>query len=215
MPSCPFGWRDIEHDCKTGVIDVVNDAGIVTLNKAFQATKVDTRNTVPTKPVILKLNADAINNMLIVAPPRELKSDVTTTKISMKGALDVDFLKETGLVNAFDAQEPAFKDSLRTNLLDQNFLANILDIINAQMAAQLNLLNSTKSGLLPDYSATTGIVATVDDNTVTLSRDDGSNFQSITVPKNQGSTIYQSQGVLEFKNRVNTGGTTTITLKQN
>ena len=215
LPSCPFGWRDIEHDCKTGVIDVVNDAGIVTLNKAFQATKVDTRGTMPTKPVILKLNADAINNMLIVAPPRELKSDVTTTKISMKGALDVDFLKEIGLVNAFDAQEPAFKDSLRTNLLDQNFLANILDIINAQMAAQLNLLNSTKSGLLPDYSATTGIVATVDDNTVTLSRDDGSNFQSITVPKNQGSTIYQSQGVLEFKNRVNTGGTTTITLKQN
>jgi hypothetical protein len=215
LPSCPPGWRDVEHDCKTGAIDVINDAGIVSLNKPFQATKVETRGTIPTKPVVLNLSLDAINNMLIVAPPRELRQDVTTTKIQMKGALDVDFLKETGLVNAFDTQEPAFKDSLRTNLLDQDFLVNILDLINAQMAAQLNLLNTTSSGLLPDYTAISGIIASVDDNTVTLSRDDGSNIQSVTVPKNQNTTIYQTQGVLEFKNRVNAGGSTVITLKQN
>ena len=216
LPSCPFGWRDVERDCKTGAIDVINDAGIVTLNKAFQATRVDTRGTLPTKPTIINLSIDAINNMLIIAPPREFKNDTTTTKISMKGALDVDFLKETGLTNALDAQQKdLYQDKLSTNLLDQNFLANILDIINAQLAAQLNLLNSQKSGLLPDYVATTGIIAEVDDNTVTLSRNDGSNTQSVMVPKNQNSTIYMTQGVLEFKNRVNTGGTTTITLKQN
>ena len=216
LPSCPPRWQDIERDCKTGVIDVVNDAGTVTLTRPFQATKVETRGVMPTKPVTLNLSLDAINNMLIVAPPRELKQEVTTTKIQMKGALDVDFLKETGLANALDAQQKeVFQDKLSTNLLNQDFLANILDIINAQLAAQLNLLNSTKSGLLPDYSAITGIIAEVDDNTVTLSRSDGSNMQSVTVPKNQNSTIYQTQGVLEFKNRVNTGGTTVITLKQN
>jgi hypothetical protein len=216
LPSCPFGWRDIERDCKTGIIDVINDAGIVTLNRPFQATKVDTRGTLPTKPAIVNLSIDAINNMLIVAPPKELKSDVTTTKVLMKGALDVDFLKETGLTNALDAQQKdVYQDKLSTNLLNQDFLANILDIINAQLAAQLNLLNTQKGGLLPDYVATTGIIAEVDDNTVTLSRNDGSNMQSIMVPKNQNSTIYMTQGVLEFKNRVNTGGTTTIVLKQN
>ena len=216
LPSCPFGWRDIERDCKTGIIDVTNDAGIVTLNRPFQATKVDTRGTLPTKPAIVNLSIDAINNMLIVAPPKELKSDVTTTKVSMKGALDVDFLKETGLTNALDAQQKdLYQDKLSTNLLNQDFLANILDIINAQLAAQLNLLNTQKGGLLPDYIATTGIIAEVDDNTVTLSRNDGSNMQSVMVPKNQNSTIYMTQGVLEFKNRVNTGGTTTIDLKQN
>jgi hypothetical protein len=214
LPSCPFGWRDVERDCKTGEIVVSNDVGSVVLNKPFQATKVETRSVIPTKPVILNLNPDAINNMLIVAPPKELVEN-KDTKISVKGTLDVDFLKETGLVNAFDAQEPAFKDTLRTNLLDQDFLANVLDLINAQMAAQLNLLNTTSSGLLPDYRAITGIIASVDDNTVTLSRDDGSNIQSVTVPKNQNSTIYMTQGVLEFKNRVNATGTTTITLKQN
>ena len=216
LPSCPYGWRDIERDCKTGAIDVINDAGVVSLNRPFQATKVETRGTFPTKPIIVNLTIDAINNMLIVAPPRELKQDVTTTKIQMKGALDVDFLKETGLTNALDAQQKdLYQDKLSTNLLDQNFLANILDIINAQLAAQLNLLNSQKSGLLPDYVATTGIIAEVDDTSVTLSRNDGSNTQSVTVPKNQNSTIYMTQGVLEFKNRVNSGGTTTITLKQN
>ena len=215
LPSCPNGWRDIERDCKTGAIDVMNDAGVVSLTKPFQVTRVDTRGTLPTKPVVVNLSIDAINNMLIVAPPKELKQDTTATRLQMKGALDVDFLKETGLVNAFDAQEPQFKDKLSTNLLDQNFLANILDIINAQMAAQLDLLNTQKGGLLPDYNAITGIIAEVDDNAVTLSRSDGSNIQSVTVPKNQNSTIYQIQGVLDFKNRVNTGGTTTITLKQN
>jgi hypothetical protein len=215
LPSCPAGWKDIERDCKIGAIDVINDAGIVSLTKPFQATRVDTRGTLPTRPVILNLNPDAINNMLIVAPPKELREDRNTTRIDMKGALDVDFLKETGLVNAFDAQEPAFKDTLRTNLLDQDFLVNVLDLINSQMAAQLNLLNTTSSGLLPDYTAISGIIVAVDDNTVTLSRDDSSNIQSVTVPKNQNTTIYQTQGVLEFKNRVNAGGSTVITLKQN
>jgi hypothetical protein len=214
LPSCPFGWRDVERDCKTGEIVVSNDAGSVILNRPYQATKVDTRGMLPTKPVVLNLSIDAINNMLIVAPPRELVEN-RETRISAKGALDVDFLKENGLVNAFDAQAPVFKDTLGTNLLDQDFLVNVLDLINAQMAAQLNLLNTTSSGLLPDYQAISGIIAAVDDNTVTLSRDDSSNIQSVTVPKNQNTTIYQTQGVLDFKNRVNAGGSTIITLKQN
>ena len=93
-------------------------------------------------------------------------------------------------------------------------IANLNIKLNDKLA-ELNLLNSTKSGLLPDYVATSGIIAEVDDNNVTLSRNDGSNMQSVMVPKNQNTTIYITQGVLDFKNRVNSGGTTTITLKQN
>jgi hypothetical protein len=216
LPSCPPRWQDIERDCRTGAIDVITDAGTVSLNRPFQATKVETRGVMPTKPTVLNLSLDAINNMLIVSPPRELRQDATTTKIQTRGALDVDFLKETGLTNALDAQQKeVFRDKLSTNLLNQDFLANILDILNAQLAAELNLLNSAKSGLLPDYVATSGIIAEVDDNNVTLSRNDGSNMQSVMVPKNQNTTIYMTQGVLDFKNRVNAGGTTTITLKQN
>ena len=217
LPSCPSGYKDVERDCKVGSIEVITDVGKVLLNQAFQATKVETRGVVPLKPVVLRIGEDAINNMLIVAPPKQLERGTDRTQISanVKGALDVDFLKETGLVNAFDAQQKEiFQDTLSRNFLDQNFLANILDIINAQLAAQLDLLNSTKSGLLPDYTAISGIVATVDDNTVTLSRDNGSDVMSVTVPKNQNSTIYMTQGPLEFKNRVNSGNNTTITLIQ-
>ena len=215
LPSCPRGWINIERDCKTGEIDVSNDAGSVVLNRPFQATKVETRSSFPTRPVIVNLSPDAINNMLIVSPPQELKEDRNAQRAAAKGALDVDFLRENGLVNVLSTQEEQFRDYLSTSLLDQDLLANILDIINAQLAAQLNLLNTTSSGLLPDYVALTGVVASVDDYSVNLTRDDGSNVQSVTVPKNQNSTIYQIQGSVEIRNRVNSGGGTTITLRQN
>jgi hypothetical protein len=68
---------------------------------------------------------------------------------------------------------------------------------------------------LPDYKASTGVVAEIDVLSVTLSRDDGSNIQSVLVDRNRSLTVYQIQGSVEVKNRVNNAGTTTITLKQN
>ena len=214
LPSCRLGYKSMD-ECVTGVIDVITDAGIVTLNTAFQATRVESRSNPPPKPVILKLSEDAINNMLIVAPPRELKEDKSAVRMEMKSALDIDFLKETGLANAFDTQQKeVFQDKLSQNFLDQNFLANILDILDAQMKAQLNLLNSTSNKLLPDYVALSGITVSIDEPKITLARDSGSDYMSITVPTNQNSTLYMTQGPLEFKNRVNSGGSTVITLIQ-
>ena len=222
LPSCPSDRntrtvQDIEAICKTGEITVESDAGQVVLNKPFQATRVDSRSAIPTPPAILKLSEGAINNMLIVAPPPELDQHQNKNqgKMEMKTALDVDFLKEQGLVNALDEQQrEIFQDKLSRNFLDQNFLANILDILDAQMKAQLNLLNTTSSGLLPDWQATTGITVDVQEPKVTLARDDGSNNMIVTVPTTQNSTIYMTQGILEFKNRVNSGGSTVITLIQ-
>lgn len=218
LPSCPANYKNVDRDCKVGVIDVYNDAGTVTLDQAFQATKVTSRSLPPKSPVLLKLTEDAISNILILSPPVQLSKDEKDNKrgVEMRSTLDVDFLKDTGLVNEIDKQQKElYQDKLSRNLLDQNFLMNVLDIIDAQMQAQMNLLNKTPGGLLPDYSATTGIIAEVDDLQVTLSRDDGSNRQSVTVPKNQQSQIIQQQGQVEFKNRVNAAGTTTITLRQN
>ena len=219
LPTCPSNKIpiDVAKDCYTGIIDVITDGGMVTLTKPFEATKVYDRSIAPMKPVVLNLlNFDMLNNMLIVAPPKEIKKQEDQTRMVQQNALSVDFLKENSLVNALDAQtKDVFQDKLSRNLLDQNFLANVLDIINAQMAAQLDLLNNSKSGLLPDYVATSGVVAEVDDNNVTLSRNDGSNTQSIMTPKNQSSKIIQQQGSVEIMNRVNNGGTTVITLRQN
>jgi len=215
LPSCRLGYRSID-ECVTGAIDVITDAGIVTLNIAFQATKVESRSNPPPKPVILKLSEDSINNMLILSPPKELgKEDRTNTRMEMRSALDIDFLKEQGLTNVLDAQQKeVYQDKLARNFLDQNFLANILDILDAQMKAQLNLLNTTSNRLLPDYQAITGITVDIQEPKLTLARDDGSNVMSVTVPTTQNTTIYMTQGVLDFKNRVNSGGSTVITLIQ-
>jgi hypothetical protein len=155
--------------------------------------------------------------MLIVAPPKELnKEDKTTVKTEMKSALDIDFLKEQGLANALDAQQKEmYEDKLSRNFLDQNFLANILDILDAMMKAQLNLLNTTSNKLLPDYVALSGVTVAIDEPKLTLARDDGSNIMSVTVPTAQNTTIYMTQGAMDtIKNRVNSGGSTIITLIQ-
>ena len=219
LPSCPRGWIDIERDCKTGKIEVITDEGKVIMDQAFQATRVDSRESKPFKPTILNLSEDMINNLLILSPPKELRQseeDKQRRRSEMKGALDVDFLKETGLVSAFEKEDKEmYQDKLSRNFLDQDLLANILDIINAQLAAQLDLLGKTKSGLLPDYVPTSGVVAEVDDLQVTLCREGGGDTQCITTPKNQNTTVTQTQGPIEVKNRINSGGSTIINATQN
>ena len=223
LPSCPSDRNtrtinDIESNCKTGEIVVESDAGFVVLNQPFQATRVDSRSTPPSPPAILKLSEGAINNMLIVAPPKEMnqQNEKTSTKLEMKNALDMDFLKEQGLANALDEQQKeVFQDKLARNFLDQNFLANILDILDSMMKAQLNLLNTTSNKLLPDYNALTGITVSIDEPKLTLARDNGSDVMSATVPTAQNTTLYFSQsGMDTIKNRVNSGGSTVITLIQ-
>jgi len=217
LPSCPAGYADIERDCKIGIIDVITDAGQVTLDQAFQATRVDSRGTPPTRPVIVRLTADSISNLLILSPPPEIRRAVSDQReMNRVNALSQDFLKEADLSNVLtEQQRTIFANRLSQNFLDQDFLQNILTLINEQLAAELNLLNSTTSGLLPDYKALSGVKVAVDDLTVTLSRDDGSNMSSATFSKYSNATLYQTQGSITIKNRVNTGGTTVVTLKQN
>jgi hypothetical protein len=219
LPSCPKGWVDMERDCKTGKIEVITDEGKVIMDKAFQATRVDSRESKPFKPTILNLSEDMINNLLILSPPKELREseeDKQRRRSEMKGALDVDFLKETGLASAFEKEDKEmYQDKLSRNFLDQDLLANVLDIINAQLAAQLDLLGKTKSGLLPDYVPTSGVVAEVDDLQVTLCREGSGDTQCITTPKNQNTTVTQTQGPIEVKNRINSGGSTIINATQN
>ena len=79
MPTC-----EIEQNvnlkgltCGSGAIDVETPAGIVKLNRPYQATLVETLNGVPSPAVIVALNGMAIGNNLMVNPPR------TTTGVSV------------------------------------------------------------------------------------------------------------------------------------
>ena len=217
LPSCPDDRNksrtkdDIEKNCKVGEIIVESDAGIVILNQAFQATQVNSRSLPPSRPVILNLSEDAIGNMLLLSPPKELKEYSKNDKGSNKSYLDIDFLKEKGLENVLEMQASMYVDRLAQNFLDNQFLANIFDMIGNGLSE--NFLAEVDS-VLPDYKKSSGIVAIKDDMTVSLCRDSGSDIQCITTPLTQNSTIYQTQGSLEFKNRVNQGNNTIITIVQ-
>jgi hypothetical protein len=216
LPSCPTDRKtrtvkDIEVNCKTGEISVETDAGIVILNQPFQATKVQSRNQMPSKPVVLNLSENAIESLL-VSPPDEMKKDKEDDRKKMRGALDVDFLKEQGLTNALDdSAKQFFQDRLSRNFLDSNFLANMFDLVGNGLDAKFLEEIDT---MLPDYKKSSGIIVTKDDPSVTLCRDSGSDVQCVTTPQTQNSTIYQTQNNIEFKNRVNQGGNTIISLTQ-
>ena len=216
LPSCPTNrttrsLKDIESTCHTGEISVETDAGIVILNQPFQATKVNSRSAPPSKPVVLNLSENAIESLLL-STPEEMKGNKQDQRQTMRGALDVDFLKEQGLTNALDdSSKQFFQDKLSRNFLDSNFLANMFDLVGNGLDAKF--LEEIDS-MLPDYKKSSGIIVTKDDPTVTLCRDNGSDIQCATTPMTQNSTLYMTQNNIEFKNRVNQGGNTIISLTQ-
>jgi hypothetical protein len=61
-----------ENRCKVGKITVTNDAGSVTLDKAFEATYVMSSSAMPSPPVIVNTVEGKIGNNLIIVKPQEV-----------------------------------------------------------------------------------------------------------------------------------------------
>jgi hypothetical protein len=149
---------------------------------------------------------------LLISTPSEMNKSNQADKKEMKGPLDVDFLKEQGLTNALDESAKQFyQDKLSQNFLDNSFLSSMFDMIGN--ALNEKLLDDVDT-VLPDYKKSSGIIVTKDDPTLSLCRDSGADIQCVTTPLAQNSTIYQTQNNIEFKNRVNQGGNTIITIVQ-
>jgi hypothetical protein len=215
LPSCPVGWKDIKTDCKTGEISVTSDEGVVIMNQPFQATVVATRETKPMRPVILKLDEDQMNNLLIMNPVKPDNNNETRGD-TKKSFLDVDYLKFEGLDNVLAVQDPFKYSKLDVNFLEREFLVNILDLVDAMIRAQMDYLENANARLLPDYVALTGVKAVIEDPIVQLCREDnGSNVACVQVQQTRDVTINIIQERMEFKNRVNAGGTSNITITQN
>jgi len=139
LPSC-----DTNGFCFVGEITVESDAGMIIMNQAFQATTVDTISSKPLPPVILSLEEDFITNLLIFAPPREIvEAEQEAEYQKTATALDVDLLKFDELDKSMEDYIKELEDEedsagqLDRNFLDQNFLGNILDQLNIQLALQL------------------------------------------------------------------------------
>ena len=157
LPSC-----DTNGDCFVGEISVESDAGMVIMNQAFQATTVDTISSKPLKPVILDLDESLINNLLIISKPREIVEAERTQDLNkVATALDIDFLKFDELdVDLLAEEEDELANSLDTDFLAQNFLGNVLDQLNLQLALQMRSefeKQKTSGDIKLGKDATTGI----------------------------------------------------------
>jgi hypothetical protein len=81
VPSCK-DEKDIkqyeleENRCKVGKIIVSNDAGSVTLDKAFEATYVSSSSIIPSPPVVVNTVEGKINNNLILVKPSEVQQAI-------------------------------------------------------------------------------------------------------------------------------------------
>ena len=207
LPSCD------KKGCVTGAIEVSTDAGSVFMDVAFQTTVVASRSMPPTKPVFVNIDPVNINNLLIVAPPKEIKDE--EKKSESKTALDINFLDVDLLkYNELEKNELENLKALDVNFLDGDFLANLLDASNAQLAASQEQL-SAQNSLLPGYTEASGLKYYFDDPGEKLTLYKSTTHTAyITLNKESDAVINITQDGTPLTQKVNRGGTTNITIIQ-
>jgi hypothetical protein len=120
-----------KYGLSSGEIEVITATGSVFLNKPFQATTVSVFENAPSKPVILDLTLDIIDNMLIVNPPEEEMIEGEEVVSQKKNILDFDDLDIDYLEEDFLKEDELEFTELDINYLDVNFLEDLLDVIDA------------------------------------------------------------------------------------
>ena len=203
----------------SGEIVVATAIGEVILNQPYQATTVSMFETEPTKPVILDITLELIDNMLIVNPPKE---DINVTEKSVSSnsnnLLDVDYLEFEDLDVDYLASDDLEFTELDINYLDVNFLEDLLEIIQdvneldqTETLLQADLdLKGTTLGFDPD----TQINTFTTDNTITFIRA-LENTVRVDLDKSNAYTVILIQNGKSTQIIVNGGSSSTITIKQN
>ena len=174
LPSC-----DTNGSCFVGEISVESDAGQVILNQAFQATVVDTVASRPLTPVILDLDEELISNLLIISKPAEIEQMQNEEGLNeVADALDIDFLQFDDLeIDYLEEDESQFRTGLEIDFLEQNFLADILEQINKELAkAMRNEFDKQKSvdGIFLGKHPETGVIILDEDPQWVWIREDAS-----------------------------------------
>jgi hypothetical protein len=173
-------------DGTVGKISVETDAGQVIMNQAFQSTVVGTGESRPSKPVILDLTLDQINNLLIIKPPK--KKIIKILKDSKKGKnlLDIDFLEFVEL-DKNELEEDLFGfNELDINDLNVELLGNILD--------QLALLSDHIDGRTAGFNKVTQVNTLIDGNSTRIIRRLGNSTIELDLINDYGYTINLTQG---------------------
>ena len=142
-----------ENGLPSGEISVSNLGGTVILTEAYQATMVSTTDTSPTSPVTINgITPNLIDNMFIVNPPSEVKQAIEDAAADEQdqdtGMLDVDFLEFNELESdaLADTEEDLEFSELDIDLLDVDFLRDLLDVVEALEKTRVVLADAQSSG---------------------------------------------------------------------
>jgi hypothetical protein len=207
LPSCD------DKTCITGAIEVSNEAGSVVMTQAYQATLVASVDRAPSSPVVVTIDQANINNMLIISRPREISEENRDNRRDNRNALDTNFLDRDFLKPAdLDNQLDGF-NRLDRNELEDELLPNVLDAVNAALSATQEAMSTTLS-MLPGYDAGSGLKWRVDDQEQLILTRYSTHIFELTVPKEQGAILDLQQDGVPVYQKINTGGTTTITIVQ-
>ena len=150
--------------------------------------------------------------MLILSPPK--RADDENGGKRMKTALDINFLDKDLL--KFDALDVNFlnvPDKLSVNQLDQQFLYNMLDLLNASLLA--NMLGG-ENQMLPNYAPNkaAGLQYYLADTNLTLYRTGLNGYAEVTVDKDTPATLVLNQDGANMTQNVQRSGGSTITIRQ-
>ena len=187
-------------DGSVGEIEVRTAMGAVVLNQAFQATVTTSREIKPMKPVLLALSESAINNMLIVRPPKEITQKTVESANKSGSALDFTDLDKNALdIKVFKDPYANFND-LSVNELNVDYLTNALD--NFMLASFVVGYNATNQVYIFDKQTYWQVTRNVKQNA------------TILINKDRGYTInlIQDGTTIQLQNQDST--TNTINIKQ-
>ena len=201
-----------EPDGSVGEITVSNAGGFVILNRAFQATIVTTADSRPSRPVILNLTLNQIDNMLIISPAEEVRTEeeIAESKANILdlSELDIDYLAKD------DLQENQLASSeLDINTINADFLGeDFLD--NADGSDCVTRDNTKLCGTTFGLNNTTQITTILSGDYLRLART-LSTTVDIVVKKDSNKTLFIDSNGKSFLIEINEpAGGTIINVKQ-
>jgi len=206
-----------QYGVSSGEIEVITAMGAVLLNKPYEATTVSVFESAPSKPVILDLTLDFIDNMLIVTPPKKetVITEERTTKVANIldfNGLDIDYLEQD-----FLSDDSLEFTELDINFLDVNYLEDLLNIldalaINEEEDKLKQVSGVTIAGTTLGADAETQITTLITGQTISLMRN-VSEYTRLDLDIAGGYTVILIQDGISNKIKIN-GGDSTIRILQ-
>tara|TARA_B100000900_G_scaffold198131_1_gene167868 strand:+ start:3101 stop:4204 length:1104 start_codon:yes stop_codon:yes gene_type:complete len=202
LPSCTIVMGS--KICVVGEIEVSSDVGTVILNQAFQATVVETPKSRPLNPITLDIDESLINNLLVVRKPVEIEEELERERIrKLSDFLGFDFLEFDELNKDYLSvqTEGLWMTDLDIDFLGQDFLRNVLDLINEALARLMRgALDERTQGIQLGKDPETGIELYDQKPDWLIRRDDGmGNFFELRLNQQHGYNINMQQGDFEYR----------------